>query len=65
MGLLFSWIISLVGDITTGFRIRGKESKIKDYRKETAELTKKIHQLELENTRLQTETNGPSDNKSL
>ena len=43
----------------------GKESKIKDYKKEHAELLKEIHQLELENTRLKAETNAPSDDKSL
>lgn len=45
--------------------MRGKESKIKDYKKENAELMKRNHQLELENTRLQAETNAPRDDKSL
>ena len=40
-GLLLSWVISLVNSIITAFTIRGKESTIKDYRKENAELTKK------------------------
>lgn len=65
VGLFLSWIISLINDIGTGFTIRGKESKIKDYRKENAELTKRIHQLELENTRLRTENNESADDKSL
>lgn len=65
VGLFLSWIISLVNDIGTGFTIRGKESKIKDYTKENAELTKRIHQLELENARLEAETNAPADDKSL
>lgn len=65
VGLFLSWIISLVNDIATGFTIRGKESKIKDYKKETAELLKINHQLELENTRLKAETNAPLDDKSL
>jgi len=64
-GLLLSWVISLVNSIVTAFTIRGKESTIKDYRKENAELTKKIHQLELENARLMAETNDPGDDKSL
>lgn len=64
-GLCLSWIISLVNDISTGFTIRGKENKIKDYGKENAELLKINHQLELENTRLKAETNAPLDDKSL
>lgn len=65
VGLFLSWIISLVNSITTGFTIRGKESKIKDYRKENAELTKRIHQLELQNAKLSAETDDSSDDKSL
>lgn len=65
VGLFLSWIISLVNSIATGFTIRGKENKIKDYRKENAQLTKINHQLELENTRLKAETNAPADDKSL
>lgn len=65
IGLFLSWIISLINDIGTGFALRGKESKIKDYKKENAELLKEIHQLELENTRLKAETNAPADDKSL
>lgn len=65
VGLFLSWIISLVNSIGTGFAMRGKETKIKDYRKENAELIKRIHQLEIENTRLKTETNFPADDKSL
>ncbi len=65
VGLFLSWIISLVKDIANGFTIRGNESKIKVYKKENAELTKRNHQLELENTRLSAGTNAPADDKSL
>jgi uncharacterized integral membrane protein len=65
VGLFLSWIISLVNDISNGFAMRGKENKIKDYKKESADLTKKVHQLELENTRLKAETNTVTDEKSL
>jgi len=64
IGLFISWLISTVNDIGTGFTLRGKESKIKDYKKENAELIKRIHQLELENARVKGEKNA-SDNKSL
>lgn len=65
VGLFFAWVISLVSGIGTGFTMRGKESKIKDYKKENAELMRQIHQLELTNTRLETAANLPSDDKSL
>lgn len=65
IGLFLSWIISGVNSIGTGFAMRGKESKIKDYKKENADLTKRIHQLELENTKLSAETGVSPDDKSL
>lgn len=64
-GLLISWIISLINDIAAGLTIRGQDNKIKDFKKDNVELTKKIHQLELENTRLQEKTNSSPDDKSL
>lgn len=45
--------------------MRGKENRIKDYKKENAELTKEIHKLQLENTRLKAETGDSGDDKSL
>ncbi len=60
IGVFLSWIISLVGRINTGLTMRGKDSKIKDYKKENEELTKQIQELELENTKLKTETNASS-----
>ncbi len=65
LGLFLSWIISLVNAVSTGFTMRGKETKIKDYVKENAELLKLNHQLELENARLKGETDEPEDSKSL
>ncbi len=65
IGLFSSWVISFVNNIATGFTMRGKDSKIKDYKKENAQYLKQIHQLELENTRLKADTNAPLDDKSL
>jgi len=64
-GFFISWIISLVNEVGTDLTIRGKESKIKDFRKENAELVKDIHKLELENTKLRAHTNAVEDDKSL
>lgn len=65
VGLFLGWILSLINGIATGFTIWGKESRIKDYKKENADLLKEKHQLELENTRLKAQTNEPADDKSL
>lgn len=51
-GLALSYVIYLVHDISTSFKLRGKESQIKKKRNEVLELTKRVHQLELENEKL-------------
>ncbi len=65
LGFIISWIISLVDVISSAFKIRGKESSIKDANKQIANLTKTVHQLELENERLKAQSGHPSDDKSL
>ncbi len=52
IGLGFSYFIALIRSISTGFTIRGKDNKIKQTKGEIVDLTKQIHQLELENERL-------------
>ena len=65
VGLLFSWIISLINNVATGFTIRGKESKIKNSKKENTDLVKRVHQLELENAHLVEKTKSSPDDRSL
>ncbi|MCL6096299.1 MAG: lipopolysaccharide assembly protein LapA domain-containing protein [Patescibacteria group bacterium] len=66
VGLFLSWIISLANSISTGFTIRGKENKLKEAKKEAADLTKRLHELELENERLKAENHQSNkDDKSL
>lgn len=57
IGLLFSWIVSLVNGIFTSFTMHGKDSKIKNINKEKSELTKRIQELEIENAKLETKLN--------
>lgn len=65
-GIFVSWVISLVGFVSSFFTLHGKESKIKEAKKEIADLTKRVHELELENERLKAESNsGNKDDKSL
>ena len=65
LGFAVSWLIGLVDVISSAFKIHGKESTIKDANKQISELTKKVHQLELENERLKGESGHPRDDKSL
>ncbi len=51
-GLGLAYLSYLVSSIFTGFAIRGKDNKIKQGKSEAVDLTKRIHQLELENERL-------------
>lgn len=65
IGILVSYLISLVSSFSSSLTIFNKESKLKETKKELAELTKRIHHLELENTELKTELHKPIDDKSL
>jgi len=66
LGLLLAWIFSLVSSFSSKITLHGKENKIKADEKAIAELTKEIHQLELENTRLKEKSGeGENDDKSL
>jgi uncharacterized integral membrane protein len=65
IGLVVSWIISMVDSVSSSLTIHGKESKLNEAKKETAELTKRIHELELENTKLKAKNGDSSpDDKS-
>lgn len=53
IGFAICWIISLTDTFSTFFRMRGKDGKIKDSKKSINDLSKKVHDLEIENARLQ------------
>ncbi len=66
LGLLLAWIFSLVSSFSSKITLHGKENKIKEEERTIAELTKEIHHLELENTRLKERYGEESrDDKSL
>ena len=65
LGFLVSWILSFFDVISSALKIHRKESTIKDANKQISELTKRVHQLELENERLKAESGHPRDDKSL
>ncbi len=66
-GLGLAYLSYLVSSIFTGFTIRGKDKKIKQGKSENIDLTKQIHQLELENERLKNNSTvvEPSDKNAL
>ena len=66
-GLCLAYLFSLVTSIFTGFTIRGKNNKIKQTKSEIVNLTKRIHQLELENEKLKNNstTHQPPDKNAL
>ena len=63
-GLTFSYLIYLIHVISTSLKLRGKNKEIKKNKNEVLELTKRVHQLELENTRLKAKT-GEFDENSI
>ena len=66
VGVLLAYSISFINSISTYMLIRTQHKKIGQERREVAELTKRVHQLEIENVGLKTE-NDPSsfDRKAL
>lgn len=52
IGLLLSYAIYFVTSIGTSFRIRGKDKEIKRNKGEVLDLTKRVHQLELDKEKL-------------
>lgn len=66
VGVLMAYMIYLIHSISTAITIRGKNKRLKHEKQESTALTKKVHQLELENARIKNE-NEPSteDKRSL
>lgn len=52
VGLVLSYIVQILGSIANSFVLRGNRQEIKSSQNEILELTKRIHQLELENEKL-------------
>jgi len=52
IGLVLSYLVSLVQSISTSFILHGKNVEIKKNKDQVLELTKRVHQLELKNEKL-------------
>ena len=65
-GVVLAYSISFINSISTYMLIRTQHKRIGKERKEVAELTKRVHQLELENVGLKTENETTNfDQESL
>ena len=66
-GLVLAYLVYLVNSIFTAFTMHGKDNKIKQTKSEVVDLTKQIHQLELENERLKNNSTviEPQDKNAL
>ena len=58
LGLLMGWIISLVSSISSFFRLRGKDAQIQQTQSSVQNLERKVHDLEIENARLQSDVDN-------
>lgn len=66
-GLGLAYLIYIVDSIFTGLTMHGKDNKIKQGKNDIVDLTKQIHQLEIENARLKNNTTvvEPQDKNAL
>lgn len=65
-GLVLSYLAYLIHAISTSFAFRGKNKEIKKNKNEVLELTKRVHQLELENEKLKhSSVVEPEDSNAL
>src|SRR5205085_11349701 len=55
IGFVFAWLLHLLHAFTSVFALRGKDNAIKKEKKVNTELANKVHDLEIEKTKLETE----------
>ena len=67
VGLCLAYLSYLFDSIFTGFTMRSKDKKIKLTKSEIIDLTKRVHQLEIENEKLKNNSTiiEPSDKNAL
>lgn len=66
IGLVLSYLVYFVHAISTSFTLRGKDSEIRKNKEEILELTKRVHQLEIKNEKLEKDSDiEPGDQNAL
>lgn len=63
IGIVSSYLINAVDSISHIFILRGKNNQIRSEAREMTEMTKRIHQLQLENAVLKKDNNPESEDK--
>jgi len=65
-GLILFYVVYLIRAVSSSFKLRGKNKEIKKNKDEVLELTKRVHQLELENEKLKNGSSvEPEDKNAL
>lgn len=65
VGLVFSYLLQILRNISYSFVLRGKKREINTGKGEVAMLTKRVHQLEIENEKLKRKYSVPTDTNAL
>lgn len=65
IGLIISFLMQLLRNISNSFALRSNKKEIKTSQEEILELTKRVHQLELENEKLKHTDAEVSDPNAL
>lgn len=65
IGIIITWLINATGAVSSMWSMRSKEGKLKTSEQQIAELTKRIHQLELENLKFRKKLNIDIDEKTI
>lgn len=66
IGLVLSYLVSIIQSISTSFVLHGKNTEIKRKKDEVLELTKRVHQLEIKNDKLGKDSGiEPGDRNAL
>lgn len=60
-GLLISYLVHLVTSVSTYFAFRGKNKELQKEKEDVLELTKRVHQLEIENEKIKHEPEVTND----
>jgi len=66
-GLVLSYLVYLINSISISLKFRGKNKEIEKNKDEVLELTKRVHQLELEKEKIKngSEETEPTDQNAL
>ena len=64
-GLVLSLVFQIARDVSLKLTISEQEDKIDNLKRELAETVKNAHKLQLENSRLKTQTGKPKDENAL